>query len=93
MASAPPPAADASAIDAFCDQLWLRDGLAPASLAAYRRDLAAWSAWLARSRRPLLAADRGDIERWLAEQFRARAKATSIGRRLSTLRRFYRLQL
>ncbi len=85
--------ADIAAIDAFCDQLWLRDGLAPASLAAYRRDLAAWSAWLAHAGRPLVAADRGDIERWLAEQFRARAKATSIGRRLSTLRRFYRLQL
>ncbi len=28
-------------IDAFCDQLWLRDGLAAASLASYRRDLAA----------------------------------------------------
>jgi integrase/recombinase XerD len=93
MANAQPPAADAAAIDAFCDQLWLRDGLAPASLAAYRRDLAAWSAWLAAAGRALLAADRGDIERWLAHQFRARAKATSIGRRLSTLRRFYRLQL
>ncbi len=31
-------------IDAFCDQLWLRDGLAQASLAAYRRDLAGWAA-------------------------------------------------
>jgi integrase/recombinase XerD len=92
MANAQPPAADAAAIDAFCDQLWLRDGLAPASLAAYRRDLAAWSAWLHDAGRPLLAADRGDIERWLADQFRAHAKATSIGRRLSTLRRFYRMQ-
>jgi integrase/recombinase XerD len=86
-------AADSAAIDAFCDQLWLRDGLAAASLAAYRRDLRAWSAWLAHAGRPLLAADQGDVERWLADQFRAKAKATSIGRRLSALKRFYRLQL
>ncbi len=83
--------ADADLIDAFCDQLWLQDGLAPSSLASYRRDLAAWSAWL--GRRGLLSADRADVEGWLADQFRAKAKATSVARRLSTLRRFYRLQL
>jgi integrase/recombinase XerD len=83
----------ASLIDTFCDQLWLQDGLAQASLAAYRRDLAAWSKWLEKRDIPLLAAGRADIEAWLAEQFAAHAKATSIGRRLSALRRFYRLQL
>jgi len=81
----------AELIDAFCDQLWLQDGLARSSLASYRRDLMAWSAWL--GSRALLAADRGDVEAWLADQFRANAKATSVARRLSTLRRFYRLQL
>ena len=84
-------AADADLIDAFCDQLWLQDGLAPASLASYRCDLAAWAAWL--GARGLLAADRGDVEAWLAHQFRAKAKASSVARRLSALRRFYRLQL
>jgi integrase/recombinase XerD len=80
-------------IDAFCDQLWLQDGLAPASLASYRRDLDAWSRWLAQHRSDLLSAGRGDLERWLADQFAGRAKATSVARRLSALRRFYRLQL
>jgi len=84
---------DAALIDAFCDQLWLQDGLAPASLAAYRRDLAAWSRWLGGRGGRLLGAGRGDIEAWLADQFHAKAKATSIGRRLSAVRRFYRLQL
>ena len=78
-------------IDAFCDQLWLQDGLAASSLASYRRDLAAWAQWL--GARGMLDADRGDVEGWLAGQFRARAKATSVARRLSTLRRFYRLQI
>jgi integrase/recombinase XerD len=80
-------------IDAFCDQLWLRDGLAPASLASYRRDLDAFRAWLGKRGTSLLAATRVDCDAWLAQQFRAKAKATSVARRLSTLRRFYRLQL
>jgi integrase/recombinase XerD len=80
-------------IDAFCDQVWLQDGLAATSLASYRRDLALWAGWLERTaRKSLLSADRGDVEAFLANQFRDRAKATSIGRRLSSLRRFYRMQ-
>lgn len=85
---------DAALIDTFCDQVWLQDGLAASSLASYRRDLAAWARWLAgEGRKPLLAAERGDVERFLAMQFRVQAKTTSIARRLSSLRRFYRLQL
>jgi len=81
-------------IDAFCDQVWLQDGLAASSLESYRRDLVAWAAWLEKHPgKPLLAAQRTDVEAFLAAQFRAKAKATSINRRLSTLRRFYRLQV
>jgi integrase/recombinase XerD len=85
------PAADL--IDTFCDQVWLQDGLAAASLASYRRDLTQWAAWLEKRGCALLAAQRMDVEAWLAEQFRAKAKATSIARRLSSLRRFYALQM
>jgi integrase/recombinase XerD len=80
-------------IDAFCDQLWLQDGLAAASLASYRRDLRGWRAWLAARNASLLGVRRGDFEQWLADQFSAKAKATSVARRLSALRRFYRFQL
>src|SRR5512146_3372135 len=80
-------------IDAFCDQLWLQDGLAQASLASYRQDLRGFRAWLASRGTALLAARRGDFDQWLADQFAARAKATSVARRLSALRRFYRFQL
>ena len=82
---------DPDLIDAFCDQVWLADGLAPASLASYRRDLVAWSAWL--GKRGLLRAERADVEGWLASQFEAKAKASSVARRLSAIKRFYRLQL
>ncbi|TMH97222.1 MAG: site-specific tyrosine recombinase XerD [Betaproteobacteria bacterium] len=88
-ASAPDAAA---LIDAFCDQVWLQDGLAASSLASYRRDLTAWADWLRRNgHKHLLAAERADVDLYLAAQFRAKAKSTSIGRRLSSLRRFYRL--
>ena len=43
-------------IDAFCDQLWLQDGLAASSLASYRRDLSQWAAWLDQKAIALLAA-------------------------------------
>lgn len=83
---------EAGLIDAFCDRLWLQDGLAKNSLDAYRADLAAWAAWRHARGGGLLDAHREDVEAWLADQFRAKARATSIGRRLSALRRFYRLQ-
>ncbi len=83
----------AELIDIFCDQVWLQDGLAPSSLSSYRRDLIAWAGWLDQRGSSLLAAQRTEVEAFLAEQFRAKAKATSIARRLSSLRRFYALQL
>jgi len=83
----------AELIDAFCDQVWLQDGLAASSLASYRRDLMTWSAWLERhAHKSLLTAERTDVEAFLASQFQKKAKIASINRRLSTLRRFYRLQ-
>ena len=36
------------AIDRFIDALWIEDGLAANSLAAYRRDLALYAQWLAK---------------------------------------------
>ena len=83
----------AALIDTFCDRLWLQDGLATTSLASYRRDLVAFERWLSDRGKSMLRADRSDVEAWLAAQFAGKAKATSVARRLSTLRRFYRAQL
>ncbi|MDR0588652.1 MAG: site-specific tyrosine recombinase XerD [Burkholderiales bacterium] len=83
---------EAAVIDGFCDQLWLQDGLAAASLVAYRADLSLFSLWLGKRKKNLYGATREDVERWLSEQFLDHAKATSVSRRLSSLRRFYRLQ-
>jgi integrase/recombinase XerD len=86
-------ASELELIDDFCDQVWLQDGLAPATLAGYRQDLGAWAAWLAREGKSLQQAQRADVEAYIGAQFKSAAKVTSINRRLSSLRRFYQLQL
>ncbi|MEI7969005.1 MAG: site-specific tyrosine recombinase XerD [Betaproteobacteria bacterium] len=81
-------------IDAFCDTLWLEDGLSRNTMDAYRRDLALLSVWLSDSRgKGLLQATHSDLLEYLAHRFRARAKASSAARLLSTLRRFFRMQV
>jgi integrase/recombinase XerD len=86
------PSSDSAAlIDEFCDALWLEDGLARNTLDAYRRDLAQYAQWLAQQRgKDLSAADHGDIQAYLAHQFRRKTRASSAARLLSSLKRVYR---
>lgn len=76
-------------IDAFCDALWLEDGLSRNTLDSYRRDLAQFARWLDDRSRDLHAAGAADIQEYLAHRFRT-TKATSAARLLSSLKRFYR---
>lgn len=77
-------------IDAFIDALWLEEGLSRNTLAAYRRDLALFAAWLASKDRPaLLAASEADLLAYFAARH-AETKATSANRRLTVFKRFYR---
>jgi len=81
-------------IDRFCDHLWLEDGLADATLSAYRRDLAGFAAWLADARRCRLdQAASGDVEAWLAWRFAQRTQPRRAARYTSALKRFYRFLL
>jgi integrase/recombinase XerD len=81
-------------IDRFCDHLWLEDGLADLTLAAYRRDLKGFSTWLRKERtHELDAVAPGDIEAYLAWRFARRAQPRSAARYTSTLKRFYRYLL
>lgn len=76
-------------IDAFLDSLWLEDGLADNTLAAYRRDLRAFGDWLHDQHgRPPESAQREDIQSWLAAQHQ-QTKASTANRRLAALRRFF----
>ena len=77
------------AIDTFLDALWLEDGLADNTLAAYRRDLNAFARWLqAERKRPPESAHKEDIQAWMAAQYQ-QTKASTANRRLAALRRFY----
>ena len=81
-------------IDRFCDHLWLEDGLADLTLAAYRRDLKTFGVWLEKERtHGLDAAVAGDIEAYLAWRFARRAQPRSAARYTSALKRFYRYLL
>ena len=77
-------------IDRFIDALWLEDGLAANSLAAYRRDLQQLVARLGDAE--LLALGEVGLQRFFAATF-ADSRASTANRRLATLRRFYRWAL
>ncbi|MDR0275679.1 MAG: site-specific tyrosine recombinase XerD [Burkholderiaceae bacterium] len=88
-----PPTAGADAlIDPFIDALWLEDGLAPNTLAAYRRDLQLYAVWLRTEHGLALPQTQ---ERHLQAYFAARAagKATSANRRLTVFKRYFRWAL
>ena len=81
-------------IDQFCDHLWLEDGLANLTLAAYRRDLKAFGSWLEKDRKQSLnAALTGDVEAYMAWRFAGHAQPRSAARYTSALKRFYRYLL
>ncbi|KPF53089.1 recombinase XerD [beta proteobacterium AAP51] len=77
---------DAVAIDRFIEALWIEDGLAPLTLAAYRRDLRALALWL---KKPLASGSEADLLAYMAQRH-AGTRATTANRRLTVFRRYYR---
>jgi integrase/recombinase XerD len=77
-------------IEAFCEALWLEDGLSRNTLAAYRRDLGQLEVWLSTNQRTGLAkVTQQDLQDYIAQRHPA-SRATSSNRRLSVFRRFGR---
>ncbi|MBW8828332.1 MAG: site-specific tyrosine recombinase XerD [Burkholderiales bacterium] len=80
----------AEAIDRFIDALWIEDGLAANTLAAYRRDLTLYSEWLAKTHdRSLKDSRESDLREYSVERH-AGSKATSTNRRLTVFKRYFR---
>jgi len=79
-------------IDAFLDAVWLEDGLAPNTLAAYRRDLSHFGLWLAQRAKALDATGEADLHAYFAERH-ASSRATSANRRLTVFKRYFRWAL
>ena len=71
-------------LDAFCDALWLEDGLSRNTIASYRADLLQLCAFL-KAKDPAQAAE-AELFSFLASR---RGKASSAARMVSTLKRFY----
>lgn len=87
------PDSERRVIDAFVDALWMERGLSALTLAAYRTDIEGFARWLCDNDSALLSARRESVLGYLAERFEQGARPRSTARLLSSLRRFYRLQI
>ena len=74
----------ADSLDAFCDALWLEDGLSKNSIAAYRADLEQLAAF---TKKDIARIEEQDLFAFLASRA---GRASSAARRVSSLKRFYR---
>jgi integrase/recombinase XerD len=82
---------DAS-IDSFIDALWLEEGLSKNTLAAYRRDLALYAAWLGEREQKLAASSEADLNAYFAARH-SQSRATTANRRLTVFKRYFRWAL
>ena len=81
---------DDSLIELFLDMLAAERGAGENTLAAYRRDLTDFSDYLPRTRRALAGATTDDIRGYLQSLSKRSFAATSVARRLSAIRQFFR---
>lgn len=77
-------------IEQFLDAVWLERGLSNNTLAAYRRDLAAFSSFLDKQSSALLNVDLSHITAYLATLAEQSLSPRSQARKVSTLKSFYR---
>jgi integrase/recombinase XerD len=81
-------------IERFLDALWIEDGLAANTLAAYRRDLTLYAAWLQDDGggAALEHSSEVDLLSYMAARHKD-SRATSANRRLTVFKRFFRWAL
>ncbi len=81
-------------IERYIDSMWMEKGLSGNTLSSYRSDLRHYDQWLATSaRKPLLKADRSDLQAYLGARLEQGQSQRSTARFLSCVRGFYRFQL
>jgi integrase/recombinase XerD len=84
------PDFDQNLIELFLDMLAAERGAGTNTLAAYGRDLADFSAYLASRRRAVATAATDDVRGYLAALDKRAFAATSVARHLSAIRQLYR---
>ena len=82
--------AAAAAIEAFCDALRVERNASTHTVRAYRIDLADYARWARRASVDPLTATHRQLRRYLGELDQAQYSRTTINRRLSALRSFFR---
>ena len=86
-------AASEEAIERFLEALWIEDGLASNTLAAYRRDLSMYARWLdAEAQRALDQSTETDLRTYAVARH-AGSKPSSTNRRLTVFKRYFRWAL
>ena len=85
-----PANSDQTLIELFLDMIAAERGGAKNTLAAYARDLADFSAELGKAGRSIARASTEDLRGHLASLGKRRFAASSVARRLSAIRQFYR---
>jgi integrase/recombinase XerD len=89
--SALPPELSAD-LDAFCDAIWMENGLSKNTLSAYRSDLSACANWLTARGIEFKFAQIDDLRAYI-DAFALHAKPSSQRRLLAALRRYFQLQV
>ena len=89
----PSPGRSDDAIDRFIDAVWIEDGLAVNTLAAYRRDLALYAGWLRRTTERALDETREADLLGYGVARHAGSTATTANRRLTVFKRYFRWAL
>ena len=82
-----------ASIDRFIDALWIEDGLAPLTLAAYRRDLSLYARWLHDSHGAALDESTEVQLLGFITHRHASTRATTANRRLTVFKRYFRWAL
>jgi integrase/recombinase XerD len=80
---------DERLIEQFLEAMWLEQGMADNSLAAYRYDLQGFIAWLSIQNSSLLTVNSSDLQAFLSTRLAQGYQATSAARLLSALRRLF----
>jgi integrase/recombinase XerD len=80
----------AAAISAFINHVCVEKGLAPNTMAAYRRDMMKFDDFAKKRKLALQAITRDDLVDFLASLYRQRLESRTVARHLVTMRNFFR---
>ncbi len=85
--------ANSRVVSGFLNYLKVEKGLASLTVAAYASDVAQFSGFLDKRKRPLLKAQRNDVRDFIQQLFANSVDGRSVARKLSALRHLYRYLL